>query len=54
MHTCTGILRPLPGGVPYERQQFVALMQESGGYLDIPDGHLAELAARIRAHLPTT
>ncbi len=47
-------LAPLPGGVPYEHQQYAALMHESGGYLDIPDDDLAALADLIRAHLPAT
>jgi diadenosine tetraphosphate (Ap4A) HIT family hydrolase len=44
-------LAPLPGGVPYERQQLAALIHESGGYLDIPDNDLAHLAAQIRARV---
>jgi len=38
---------PLPPGVPYHEQQYVALMHENG-YLDIPDADLATLAHRIR------
>jgi diadenosine tetraphosphate (Ap4A) HIT family hydrolase len=41
---------PLPPGVPYLEQQYVALMHENG-YLDIPDADLAALAGRIRALL---
>ena len=37
---------PLPPGVPYPEQQYVALMHENG-YLDIPDADLAALARRI-------
>ena len=44
-------IAPLPPGVPYEEQQFHALMAESQGYLDIPDAHQAALAGRIRAAL---
>ena len=40
-------LAPLPPGVPYEQQQYVALMHENG-YLDIPDADPAALARRIR------
>lgn len=39
---------PLPPGVPYERQQFHALMA-SHGVLDVDDAEQAALAARIRA-----
>jgi diadenosine tetraphosphate (Ap4A) HIT family hydrolase len=43
---------PLPPGVPYEQQQFAALMVEStGGYLDLGDDEQAELAERLRAEL---
>jgi diadenosine tetraphosphate (Ap4A) HIT family hydrolase len=43
-------IAPLPPGVPYEQQQYVALMHENG-YLDIPDADMAALATRIRALL---
>ena len=43
-------LAPLPPGVPYERQQYAALMHERG-YLDIPDGHQAALARTIVRNL---
>jgi diadenosine tetraphosphate (Ap4A) HIT family hydrolase len=43
-------IAPLPPGIPYEKQQYVALMHENG-YLDIPDADLAALAGRIRALL---
>ena len=43
-------IAPLPPGVPYQQQQYVALMHENG-YLDIPDADLAALAGRIRALL---
>ncbi len=39
-------IAPLPPGVPYPEQQYVALMHENG-YLDIPDADLAALARRI-------
>lgn len=38
---------PLPPGVPYEEQQFAALMLESAGALDIPEEEKAALAERI-------
>jgi histidine triad (HIT) family protein/ATP adenylyltransferase len=38
---------PLPPGVPYEQQQYYALMAEHG-VLDIPDQDQADLAVRIR------
>jgi diadenosine tetraphosphate (Ap4A) HIT family hydrolase len=41
---------PLPPGVPYENQQFHALMAENG-VLDYRPDHLATLAAQIRAGL---
>ena len=40
-------LVPCPPGTPYEEQQ-VALMAESRGWLDFPEGDLATLAAAIR------
>jgi diadenosine tetraphosphate (Ap4A) HIT family hydrolase len=43
-------IAPLPPGVPYDEQQFAALMHENG-YLDIPDADLDALARRIRALL---
>lgn len=42
-------LAPLPPGVPYEEQQFAALMAERIGYLDITDEEQADLARRIAA-----
>ena len=39
-------IAPLPPGVPYLEQQYVALMHENG-YLDIPNADLAALARRI-------
>jgi diadenosine tetraphosphate (Ap4A) HIT family hydrolase len=42
---------PLPPGVPYERQQFAALMLESAGALEIPEEEKAALAARIGRRL---
>lgn len=41
---------PLPPGVPYERQQFHAVMTENG-VLEVPRGEQAALAARIRVAL---
>jgi ATP adenylyltransferase len=39
---------PLPlCGPPYENQQFAAVMLETAGALDMPDGEKASLAARI-------
>ena len=43
-------IAPLPPGVPYLEQQYVALMHENG-YLDIPDADQAALAERIRTLL---
>lgn len=42
-------LAPLPPGVPYDEQQYHALMVETKGYLAIPDEVQADLAARIGA-----
>jgi diadenosine tetraphosphate (Ap4A) HIT family hydrolase len=42
---------PLPPGVPYERQQFAALMLESAGALKIPEEEKVALAARIGRRL---
>jgi histidine triad (HIT) family protein/ATP adenylyltransferase len=41
-------LAPLPPGVPYERQQFRAVMAQHG-VLDVGDAEQADLARRIRA-----
>lgn len=41
---------PLPHGVPYEQQQFHALMTEHG-VLHVEEQELADLATRLRAHL---
>ena len=41
---------PLPPGIPYEQQQYAALMHENG-YLPIPDADLRTLAERIRREL---
>ena len=41
-------IAPLPPGIPYPEQQYVALMHENG-YLDIPDTDLAVLARKIAA-----
>jgi diadenosine tetraphosphate (Ap4A) HIT family hydrolase len=43
-------LAPLPAGVPYREQQYVALMHENG-YLDVPDDDLVALAQRISQSL---
>jgi diadenosine tetraphosphate (Ap4A) HIT family hydrolase len=40
-------IAPLPPGVPYDEQQYAALMHENG-YLDIPDADLDALARGIR------
>lgn len=42
---------PLPPGVPYEEQQFTALMLETKGYIDLSADEQHELADRIRASL---
>jgi len=42
---------PLPPGVPYEEQQFAALMLEEKGTLEIPEAEKAALAARIRCRI---
>ncbi len=42
---------PLPPGVPYEEQQFAALMLERAGALRIPEQEKAALAARIAERL---
>lgn len=41
---------PLPPGVPYEKQEFSALLKENG-ILDISEAEQAELARSIRSHL---
>jgi dTDP-4-amino-4,6-dideoxygalactose transaminase len=41
---------PLPPGVPYDQQQFHAVMAEHG-VLAVEDAAQAELAQRISAHL---
>jgi len=38
---------PLPPGIPYEKQQFAAVMLETVGALKIPEREKADLAARI-------
>jgi len=43
-------LAPLPPGVPYERQQFHAVMAENG-VLAVTDAAQADLARRIRSHI---
>lgn len=47
-------IAPLPPGVPYDEQQFAALMLESIGYIDLEPAEHHELAQRIRAALPDT
>lgn len=42
---------PLPPGVPYEDQQFAALMMETKGYIDLTPAEHNELADRIRSSL---
>ena len=44
-------LAPLPPGVPYEEQQFSALIVEDAGYLDLSGEEHARLAAEISAAL---
>jgi diadenosine tetraphosphate (Ap4A) HIT family hydrolase len=44
-------LAPLPPGVPYEKQQFRALMQEEDGYLVVPPEEAQFLATRIAGAL---
>ena len=44
---------PLPPGIPYEQQQFHALMAENG-VLDVPPEEQSALAAAIRAELAAT
>jgi diadenosine tetraphosphate (Ap4A) HIT family hydrolase len=44
-------LAPLPPGVPYEEQQFAALMMETKGYIDLSPAEHNELAGRIRSSL---
>ena len=46
-------IAPLPPGVPYERQQYHALMAENG-VLDVDDASQAALARTIRSHLHGT
>jgi hypothetical protein len=41
---------PLPPGVPYERQQFHALMAENG-VLDLSESDQEAIATGIRRHL---
>jgi len=43
-------IAPLPPGVPFEKQQYAALINQ-GRILDIPDDEMAALAARLRATL---
>jgi hypothetical protein len=45
-----GAAPALPPGVPYERQQFHAVMAENG-VLAVDEAGQAELARRIRAYL---
>ena len=45
---------PLPPGTPYDEQQFAALMLETAGALDIPEGERADLAARIGRRIEST
>ncbi|MBO0837483.1 MAG: HIT family protein [Actinobacteria bacterium] len=44
-------IAPLPPGVPYEHQQYRALMAEHG-VLDVSDDEQAALASEIRSALP--
>ena len=43
-------LAPLPPGIPYENQQFEALMMENG-VLDISDKEMISIASKIRYNL---
>jgi diadenosine tetraphosphate (Ap4A) HIT family hydrolase len=47
-------LVPLPPGVPYEQQQFAALMLERTGYLEMSNDEQAALAAEIGAVMTAT
>jgi diadenosine tetraphosphate (Ap4A) HIT family hydrolase len=40
---------PLPPGIPFEQQQFAAL--DTNDVVDMTDAELADLAARLKAHL---
>ncbi len=42
---------PLPPGVPYEEQQFAALMWETAGALDIPEEEKTALAVRVHRRM---
>lgn len=44
-------IAPLPPGVPYEEQQFAALMVEMAGALKIPEEEKVRLAKRIRKRI---
>jgi diadenosine tetraphosphate (Ap4A) HIT family hydrolase len=44
-------LAPLPPGVPYEEQQFAALMMESKGYIELTPAEHNELADRISSSM---
>jgi diadenosine tetraphosphate (Ap4A) HIT family hydrolase len=44
---------PLPKGVPYEQQQYHALMAENG-VIALPDAEMAQMAERIRIALDHT
>jgi diadenosine tetraphosphate (Ap4A) HIT family hydrolase len=43
----------LPHGVPYEQQQFFALMHAAQGVLDLTDDERSELADELRAKIAT-
>jgi diadenosine tetraphosphate (Ap4A) HIT family hydrolase len=45
---------PLPPGVPYEHQQFAALMLERTGYLEMSNDEQGALAAEIGTAMSTT
>ena len=45
---------PLPPGVPYDQQQFGALMLERAGYLDMSDHEKRTLAAELGAAMKST
>lgn len=46
-------IAPLPPGVPYEKQQFAAVMIETAGALKIPEEEKAHLARSIRKRIGT-
>lgn len=47
-------LAPLPPGVPYEEQQFAALMMETKGYIELTPTERDELAGRLRSSMTSS